>query len=245
MKKIIAILIVAILAMGAALAEAPAVSQDIIDRFSDTWSAEGYSAEIWFEEGEGFKCSLVVKDSFCDFNKCSYDAEKDALVCEDGQLYNSTYDDAISDYKNEVLKEGVTATFTVADNKLTCEDSEGLLKGITLLRLDDAEEEMANGLVEGSAFFTTGDMEDCMLVIQDAYQQWGEGFDVSNVRYAGDDENNAENIKWLSDLADKNYTECVQILTDIRAPKEGNAVWEPNEEATINHLIICSEKVLY
>ena len=46
MKKIIAILIVAILAMGAALAEAPAVSQDIIDRFSDTWSAEGYSAEI-------------------------------------------------------------------------------------------------------------------------------------------------------------------------------------------------------
>jgi hypothetical protein len=74
-------------------------------------------------------------------------------------------------------------------------------------------------------------MEECMLVIQDAYQQWGEGFDVSNVRYAGDDENNAENIKWLSDLADKNYTECVQILTDIRAPKEGNAVWEPNEEA--------------
>ena len=127
-----------------AAAEA-AVPQDVIDRFSDTWAAEGFSAEIWFDKDEGIvKCDMALSDgSFCEFRDCKYDAESDALVCEGGVHYNAIFNEETAEHDREVLDNDVKAVFTVKDDKLTCEDSLGQLKGVEFQHLDDAEAEMA------------------------------------------------------------------------------------------------------
>ena len=125
--------------------KAAAVSQEVIDRFSDTWAAEGFSAEIWYDnDAAAFKCNMALKDnSFCEFSDCRYDADTDTLVCEGGSRYNANFNEATADHDREILDSDVKAVFTVKDNTLTCEDSLGLCKGVVFEHLDDAEAAMA------------------------------------------------------------------------------------------------------
>lgn len=122
-----------------------AIPEDVIERFSDTWAADGFSAEIWFDKDEGIvKCAMALSDgSFCDFSSCKYDAESDALVFEGGVHYNANFNEETADHDREVLDSDVKAVFTEKDGKLTCEDSLGQLKGVEFQHLDDAEAEMA------------------------------------------------------------------------------------------------------
>lgn len=146
MKKLIAMLLIAVLTLTcAALGEAPAVPQEIVDRFSDTWVAEGFSAEIWYEENT-FKCDMALSDdSFCEYRNCNYDDATDTLVCKDGVRFFATYDEETLDYLRDEISSGLTAVFTEKDNLLACEDSEGLLKDVVFLRLYDAEDIDAAG----------------------------------------------------------------------------------------------------
>lgn len=147
MKKIISLILVGLVCMLglAALAEGAAtaaekVSEDVIDRFTDTWVAVGYTAEISYDEAEGgFHCDMVIEDSFCDFADCRYDAEADMLMCEGGVRYYATLNEETLDYEREIISEGLIARFTLEGDHLVCEDSEELLKDVSFLRLNDAE----------------------------------------------------------------------------------------------------------
>ena len=122
-----------------------AVAEDAVDRFFDTWAAEGFSAEIWYDKDESIiKCDMALSDgSFCEFRDCKYDAESDTLVCEGGVHYNAIFNEQTADHDREVLASDVKAVFALKDDKLTCEDSLGQLKGVEFQHLDDAEAEMA------------------------------------------------------------------------------------------------------
>ena len=140
-KKIFALLLIAALTLATvALSETGSVSQETIDRFSDTWVTNGFSAEIWYEN-DAFGCDMALNDdSFCEYRNCVYDADSDTLICRDGVRFYATYDEESADYNHEIIATDLTAVFTEADNLLTCEDSEGLLAGVVFLHLYDAEE---------------------------------------------------------------------------------------------------------
>ena len=138
MKKIVALVLIGLLSLlGAALAESG------MDRFMDTWVAEGFTAEIWFED-ESIKCETVLKDgTFGEYASCRYDDAGDILICEEGIRFHSAYDEKTLNYTRDIVAENLTATFKIEENHLVCEDSEGLFEGVVLLRLDDAEAEDA------------------------------------------------------------------------------------------------------
>ena len=228
MKRILSVLLIAALAlMGAALAEA--VAPEVIDRFSDTWVADGYSAEIWFDdETSAFKCELALKDeTFCDFETCVYDADNDALVCSEGSRYTADYNEQTADYDKDIRDTGITATFTLKDEQLTCVDSLDLLKGVTFIRLDASE--AADAAVQTTKAFTQADMDAAIALIDAEFNTW-KGCVMNSLRYAGDIENNAENLKWLSDLKGKKYTACMAFLSDFHSPVEGGGAWEPDQD---------------
>ncbi len=230
MRKIFAMLLIAVFTLSAA---ALAESEDVIERFTDTWVAEDFSAEIWYDdEAGGFQCDLALNDdSFCDFGKCRYDAATDTLICEDGRRYNATYNENTAEYDEEVLSEGLTAAFTEAGDRLTCEDSEGLLKGVEFMRLDDAEELDGRTLAEGSERFTVADMDDARGLIEEAFEAY-EGCEMHSLRYAGDACVTQENLAWLGGLNDKKYTDCMEFLSDFHSPVAGGGAWEPDKEYT-------------
>ena len=51
--------------------------------------------------------------------------------------------------------------------------------------------------------------------------------------YAGDACNSAENIKWVNEITSgKNFTQCIEFLSDFHSPVEGGGAWEPDQEYT-------------
>ncbi|MCR4962270.1 MAG: S-layer homology domain-containing protein [Firmicutes bacterium] len=99
-----------------------------------------------------------------------------------------------------------------------------------------ADEEGAEAAVDygTSELYTQEEMDAAIERIHGEFDKWT-GCQLHSVRYAGDECNSAENIKWLNSLKEgKNYTQCIEFLTDFHSPKdesdlEGTA-WEPDHE---------------
>ena len=125
MKVIVYALLAALLVClpVAVLAEAP-VDKAVVDRFTDTWvceGGEGYAAEIWYEDG-AFRCSgtrfITVNDGYSfEFERCDYDAQAKALVCEGGVLRHEVYSEAEGRITAEEVASGFGATLTVDENR--------------------------------------------------------------------------------------------------------------------------------
>ena len=125
MKLTVCLLLTVLLAClpMAALAEAT-VDKAVIDRFTDTWvceGAEGYAAEIWYEDG-AFRCSgtrfITVNEGYSfEFERCDYDAQADALVCAGGVLRHESYNEAEGRITAEEVASGFGATLTVDENR--------------------------------------------------------------------------------------------------------------------------------
>lgn len=158
MKKLLSALLALALVLGLAAAVAEAgIDPEVIDRFEDVWVAESMAVEIWYDGG-AFHCSAVMGDGgdsgeVWEYEKCAYDAEQDAIVCEGGARYTQHHD-ADGELEAELAAEGLSAVcrFDEAGN-LLFEDSEGLCEGSVLQRLFDAEEEEyweAASVFEGS-----------------------------------------------------------------------------------------------
>lgn len=59
--------------------------------------------------------------------------------------------------------------------------------------------------------------------------------DLHSVAYAGDECNSRENIQWLRELGGKNYTQCIEFVSDFRSPRFSflsDGAWNVNEEYT-------------
>lgn len=85
-----------------------------------------------------------------------------------------------------------------------------------------------------SEIYTQEDMDAAIQKINDEFAGW-KGCEMHNIRYASDDCNSEENIKWVNELREgENYTQCIQFLTDFHSPtKEEDykeTAWEPDQE---------------
>lgn len=85
-----------------------------------------------------------------------------------------------------------------------------------------------------SDLYTQEDMDAAIQKIQKEFSGW-KGCEMHNIRYASDDCNSDENIKWVNEGAEgKNYTQCIQFLTDFHSPTEEadlkGTAWEPDQE---------------
>ena len=79
--------------------------------------------------------------------------------------------------------------------------------------------------------FTVEDQKAATELIFNEFNKW-EGCEMHKVYYAGDESNNEENIKWLSEIGSKDYKECMEFFTDFHSPKEPaeDTAWEPDHE---------------
>ena len=126
----------------ALLRPAPLTEAEAIDRFCDTWVADGAAVEIWYED-DAFHCRSTLNDDMAiDYERCRYDETEGMLSCEGGIRYTETFDEAKQALVTETIATDLTGSFELIDNgaKLIWNDSEGICKRFEFRRLTDAEE---------------------------------------------------------------------------------------------------------
>lgn len=99
--------------------------------------------------------------------------------------------------------------------------------GLTLLLQEDEKPVMID--YKNSDLYTKEDMDEAIEIIKKHFSNW-DGCKMHNIRYAGDECNSKENIKWMNELnPGKNYTQCIEFLMDYQSPKDATGTaWEPN-----------------
>lgn len=114
MKKALCIMTALLmLTVSFALAEANApVDDKIIERFSDTWVADGLALEIWAEDG-AFHCRGTLSDGEIESDEdsweyaaCRYDAASESLQCADGTRTHEVYDTAAKEKRLNLRPRG-------------------------------------------------------------------------------------------------------------------------------------------
>lgn len=85
-----------------------------------------------------------------------------------------------------------------------------------------------------SEIYTQADMNAAVKLIEKQFGKW-KGCKLQNIRYAGDDANNEENIKWLNEIApghgfEANFTQCIEFFSDFYVGKKTNTVFNPDSE---------------
>lgn len=81
-----------------------------------------------------------------------------------------------------------------------------------------------------SDLYTQEELEEAALKIKCEFATM-EGCELHSLRYAGDECNTEENIKWLDSLSDgAKYTKVCEFLCDFHSPKEGGGALEADKE---------------
>lgn len=85
-----------------------------------------------------------------------------------------------------------------------------------------------------SKLYTQEDMDAAMAIIRAEFDTW-KGCELHSIRFAGDDANSADNIKWMNELKEgQNYTQCIEFLSDFHSPKDEadlkDTAWEGDQE---------------
>lgn len=79
--------------------------------------------------------------------------------------------------------------------------------------------------------FTKDDLNKAVDQIKTQFAAW-KGCELENIRYAGDEASNEENLAWMNDLRpDAKYTQVVEFFSDFKTPENnGELTFEPNTE---------------
>ena len=104
----------------------------------------------------------------------------------------------------------------------------------TAMARDDQISAVLDSLKIGmeSSVYTQADIDEAIGVIEQEFATW-EGCVMHAIRYAGDECNTQENIDWLNSLEEgKDYVQCIEFLSDIHSPLEGDSAWELDTEYT-------------
>ena len=81
-----------------------------------------------------------------------------------------------------------------------------------------------------SSLYTQEELEEAAIQVKCRFAAFA-GCELHNLRYAGDECNTPENLKWMNDLDEgANYTQVVELLTDFHSPVEGGGAWQPDTE---------------
>ena len=81
---------------------------------------------------------------------------------------------------------------------------------------------------DNSKLYTPQELTNAAALVLEKF----EGFNSTllSLRYAGDEANNEDNLKWLSDLGGKQYDQVAKFITDFHTSKEGTAALGPDED---------------
>ena len=84
-----------------------------------------------------------------------------------------------------------------------------------------------------SKLYSKDELKEAAVQVKCEFASW-EGCELHSLRYAGDDCNTDENIKWMNELDPGNdYTQVVEFLADFHSPvKAGDDAWEADKEYT-------------
>ena len=87
-----------------------------------------------------------------------------------------------------------------------------------------------------SDIYSQEEMDQAITEIKKEFENW-DGCELHSVRYAGDECNSEENLKWLNSLVDgAEYTQCIEFISDFHSPvleeQLKDTAWEPDEEYT-------------
>ena len=93
-----------------------------------------------------------------------------------------------------------------------------------------------------SSIYTERELNDAVLLIREKFASFSGDCELHSVRYAGDEANNEENLKWLNSLREarsnippedvgKEYVQVAEFLSDFHSPvEEGPYTWELDME---------------
>ena len=86
-----------------------------------------------------------------------------------------------------------------------------------------------------STVYTREELSDAVVQIKCKFASLSfAGCELHSIRYAGDGANNAENLKWLSDVGRTKYAQVAEFLTDFHSPEKDAGAWNADYEYT-NH----------
>ena len=97
-------------------------------------------------------------------------------------------------------------------------------------------------ILNGSSLYTEEELYEAVLLIKDKFAGFAGDCELHSIRYAGDEANNEENLKWLNSLREarsyippedvgKKYVQVAGFLSDFHSPvEEGPYVWELDTE---------------
>ena len=84
-----------------------------------------------------------------------------------------------------------------------------------------------------STVYTREELSDAVVQIKCKFASLSfAGCELHSIRYAGDGANNAENIKWLSDVGRTKYAQVAEFLTDFHSPVKDAGAWNADYEYT-------------
>ncbi|MBO5496898.1 MAG: hypothetical protein J5967_05790, partial [Oscillospiraceae bacterium] len=83
-----------------------------------------------------------------------------------------------------------------------------------------------------SALFDEKDMDTAIDLIVKEFNTW-EGCEMHSIRFAGDECNSEENLKWLNSLdGGYDFTRCIEFISEFHSPLEQIGAWEQDTEYT-------------
>ena len=81
-----------------------------------------------------------------------------------------------------------------------------------------------------SQLYTNEDMDEAIALIREEFDTW-DGCELHSIRYVSDDSLTEDDLDWLNNLEeDKNYTQCIEFVSDFHSPEEQYGAWEPDME---------------
>lgn len=81
-----------------------------------------------------------------------------------------------------------------------------------------------------SELYRRDELIEAAVQIKCDFAKWA-GCELHSLRYAGDDQNNEENISWLNSLSEgSDYSQIVCFTGSFHTPAEQSRAWEPDEE---------------
>ena len=198
---------------------------------SGGWSVEFASGAFYLSHGDykedmpsaaiGITLDQEVYDEYC------AEAVRSDSYRELSGGVTYTQEDGTNAYLMPVGDDAYLALFVEPE-----EDGDAVFARVKATRSEDNSGE----IYTESELYTPDEMDSAMVMIVNQLLSWT-GCELHDLRYAGDECNSDENIRWLNELSEgKNYAQCIEFLTDFHSPTdeadlEGTA-WEPDHEYT-------------
>ena len=83
-----------------------------------------------------------------------------------------------------------------------------------------------------SDIYSDDELNEAVIQIKCKFASW-EGCELHAIRYAGDEEDNEENLAWLNALKEgSDYYQVAKFVIDFHSPDAGSISWNPDEEYT-------------